>query len=129
MRVQPAGVPREHAARIENLASTAPSLDASCGAPTPAKPFTCHPIATLTRTPVVGACQLGTVLNTEAIEGFCTILCEVPLNAMFGYSSDLRSETQGKGEFTMEFQKYEPVLPQDQALLIKAYETERAAKK
>jgi len=73
--------------------------------------------------------RTGTVLNTEAMEGFCTILCEVPLNAMFGYSSDLRSETQGKGEFTMEFQKYEPVLPQDQAMLIKEYEADRASKR
>jgi elongation factor G len=40
--------------------------------------------------------------NTERIVG------EVPLAGMFGYVTDLRSVTQGRGSFSMEFQRYGP---------------------
>ena len=33
----------------------------------------------------------------------------VPLSEMFGYSTDLRSRTQGRGNYSMFFEKYEPV--------------------
>jgi len=49
----------------------------------------------------------GVILNTESREGFVTIYAEVPLSEMFGYSNDLRSMTQGKGSFSMEFDKYQ----------------------
>ena len=51
----------------------------------------------------------GTVIGTTEDEGFCQIEAEVPLGEMFGYATDLRSVTQGKAEFTMEFSKYAPV--------------------
>lgn len=39
----------------------------------------------------------------------CTIIVEVPLAEMFGYSTELRSSTQGKGEFSMEYVEHRPV--------------------
>jgi elongation factor G len=51
----------------------------------------------------------GTVLGSTEDSGFARIDAEVPLAEMFGYATDLRSSTQGKAEFTMEFAKYSPV--------------------
>ncbi|MEP0844606.1 MAG: elongation factor G [Phycisphaerae bacterium] len=48
----------------------------------------------------------GLILGTESKQSFVTITAEVPLARMFGYATDLRSATQGKGTFTMEFSSY-----------------------
>ena len=56
----------------------------------------------------------GIVIGTTEDEGFAVIEAEVPLAEMFGYATDLRSSTQGKAEFTMEFAKYIEV-PSDTA--------------
>jgi elongation factor G len=50
----------------------------------------------------------GMVIGTTEEEGFCRVEAEVPLAEMFGYATDLRSNSQGKAEFTMEFSRYVP---------------------
>ncbi|EIE03306.1 elongation factor G [Leptospira licerasiae] len=51
----------------------------------------------------------GMILNTTEQDGYCKVEAEVPLSDMFGYSTVIRSSTQGKAEFSMEFSRYAPV--------------------
>jgi elongation factor G len=67
----------------------------------------------------------GTIVSTEKQEGFVQAMAEVPLNDMFGYSTDLRSATQGKGEFTMEFAKYAEVPKQQREAMVAEYRAKR----
>jgi elongation factor G len=69
----------------------------------------------------------GTILESGTAEGYVTVVAEVPLNTMFGYSTDLRSATQGKGEFTMEFAKYSPVPRNEAEALMAQYKEKQAA--
>jgi elongation factor G len=63
----------------------------------------------------------GTVIGTTEEDGFCRVESEVPLSEMFGYATDLRSVTQGKAEFTMEFARYLPAPAEVQEDLKKKY--------
>jgi elongation factor G len=63
----------------------------------------------------------GTIQSTNEQQSYATIVAEVPLSEMFGYATDLRSMTQGKAEFTMEFAKYSSVPRGIQEELIKKY--------
>ena len=51
----------------------------------------------------------GRIEGTEARSGTQIIKAKVPLSEMFGYATDLRSRTQGRGLFTMQFSHYEIV--------------------
>ena len=51
--------------------------------------------------------------NGKMVKGF------VPLSEMFGYATDLRSKTQGRGNYSMFFEKYEPVPKNVQEKLLK----------
>lgn len=69
----------------------------------------------------------GVIMGSTTEHSETTIECEVPLTEMFGYSTDLRSATQGKGQFSMEFSKYAPVPKNIQEEMIKEYQKKRAA--
>jgi len=51
----------------------------------------------------------GTIIGTDDRNGAKIIDAEVPLSEMFGYATDLRSRTQGRGQFTMQFDHYSEV--------------------
>ncbi len=68
----------------------------------------------------------GVIQGSSTMEGYVTIESLVPLVEMFGYSTDLRSATQGKGEFTMEFAEYQAVPRNVQEEMVKKYQEKRA---
>ncbi|GIL16423.1 MAG: elongation factor G [Oligoflexia bacterium] len=101
-----------------------------------AKPTVLEPIMKLETTvpeeyqgPATGQInqRRGIIQNTNSIEGNAVIEAHVPLSEMFGYSTDLRSATKGKGEFSMEFSHYTPAPRNIQDELAKKYQEKRAA--
>jgi elongation factor G len=55
------------------------------------------------------ASRRGRILGIEARGDAQAVSAEVPLSTMFGYSTDVRSLTQGRATFTMQFLRYAPV--------------------
>jgi elongation factor G len=71
----------------------------------------------------------GVVQNTEVVDDFVTAYVDVPLREMFGYSTELRSSTEGKGEFSMEYKTMNNVTSSEQDELVKAFQEKRNAGK
>ena len=69
----------------------------------------------------------GVIIDSTDENGTSTVNAEVPLSEMFGFSTILRSSTQGKAEFTMEFEKYAKVPNNVSETLIKQYQEKRKA--
>ena len=69
------------------------------------------------------------ILGTTEDEGFVRIDAEVPLAEMFGYATVLRSTTQGKASFTMEFKRYATAPKAVAEDLRKAFMEERQKRK
>jgi elongation factor G len=78
--------------------------------------------------PVVGdlVSRRGIIHNTEQRSDVTVISADVPLATMFGYATDVRSQTQGRGTFTMQFGYYK-VAPRDvqEEVIAKAKEAAR----
>jgi len=55
----------------------------------------------------------GVVQNTEVEGDYVIIQADVALNGMFGFSTEVRSASQGKAEFSMEYKKHEPCTKND----------------
>jgi elongation factor G len=69
----------------------------------------------------------GVIIDTTDENNSSTVNAEVPLSEMFGFSTILRSSTQGKAEFTMEFLKYGRVPNNVADDLKKKYQEQRKA--
>jgi elongation factor G len=83
-----------------------------------ADPATLHPVMVVEV--VVPDGNLGTVLgdlqsrqalirDTRSEAGNVTIDCELALERLLGYTTDLRSQTQGRGQFSMQFDRFDLV--------------------
>ncbi|MFQ5495253.1 MAG: elongation factor G, partial [Phycisphaerae bacterium] len=75
------------------------------------------------------ASRRGLVTETEMKPSLATIVAEVPLANMFGYSTDLRSMTQGRATFSMEFCAYRAAPKAVQEEVVERLRREKATAK
>ncbi len=71
----------------------------------------------------------GRVLGTEGSGKLVKIRAQVPLSEMYRYAIDLKSMTQGRGSFTMEFYNYEEFSGREAEMVIKKAKEEKEAAK
>ena len=78
--------------------------------------------------PIIGTLnqRRAQILGQTEEDGYAMIDAEVPLSEMFGYATVLRSSTQGKAEFSMEFSRFLPAPKSVQEILIKKHQEEKA---
>ncbi|KAL1207379.1 Elongation factor G-2 [Cardamine amara subsp. amara] len=69
----------------------------------------------------------GIIVGNDQEGDDSVISAHVPLNNMFGYSTSLRSMTQGKGEFTMEYKEHSAVSNEVQSQLVNAHNASKAS--
>merc|ERR1739842_143810 len=69
----------------------------------------------------------GIITGQTGRDDWFTVEAEVPLNKMFGFSAELRSLTQGKGEYTMEYSRYSPASPETSDKIIAEYNQKQEA--
>ncbi len=62
----------------------------------------------------------GRIMGMDQVNGAQCVSAEVPQSEMFKYATDLRSMTQGRGSFTMSFERYEEVPAQDAKKIIES---------
>ena len=67
----------------------------------------------------------GMIIGSMEEGNYTVVEAEVPLSEMFGYSTTLRSLTQGKAEFTMEFATFKPVPKGVSEELVKKHQEEK----
>ena len=60
----------------------------------------------------------GRIIGMEQENGMQKVIAEVPQSEMFKYATDLRSMTQARGSFTMQFERYEEVPAADAKKII-----------
>ncbi|MEX2205567.1 MAG: elongation factor G [Myxococcota bacterium] len=71
----------------------------------------------------------GVVIGSTDLDGFSQVEAEVPMAETFGFATDLRSCSQGKAEFTLEFAKYAAVPSEIQKRLIEEYQASAVSKR
>ena len=68
----------------------------------------------------------GLLLGSDMRDAYAIIIAEIPLAEMFGYSTDLRSRTQGKASFSMEFARYRSVPASIQEQIVAKHREDQA---
>ncbi|EME32406.1 elongation factor EF-G [Galdieria sulphuraria] len=71
----------------------------------------------------------GIIISAVDYGELSVIQAEVPLYEMFGYATELRSMTQGKGDYTMEYKEHRETTRQIQQMLVEKHQKEQAERK